>query len=97
MPFYPTDHCGVLRIKGKKLSERYVAYVLEKEGKKVEFSRTKRASIEKIQGIKITLPPLAEQQRIVTEIEKIETEIGTLESELASIPVQKEAILKKYL
>ena len=97
MPFYPTDHCGVLRIRGKKLSEKYVAYVLEKEGKKVEFSRTKRASIEKIQGIKIALPPLSEQSRIVAEIDQIEAEIMALESELASIPAGKEAILKKYL
>ena len=97
MSFYPTDHCGVLRIRGKKLSEKYVAYVLEKEGKKVEFSRTKRASIEKIQGIKIALPPLSEQSRIVAEIDQIEAEIMALESELASIPVQKEVILKKYL
>ena len=53
--------------------------------------------ITKQKQLKIPLPPLSEQHRIVTEIEKIETEIGALESELASIPVQKETILKKYL
>ncbi len=96
-PFYPTDHCWVLRVKNNQVNEKFLAYVLEQEGEKVEFSRTKRASIEKIQGIKVSLPPFSEQQRIVAEIEKIETEIVGLESELVSVPAQKEAILKKYL
>ncbi len=47
--------------------------------------------------IKIPLPPLSEQQKIVSEIEKIEEKITILEKEIAEIPKQKEAILKKYL
>lgn len=50
-----------------------------------------------IGNIKIPLPPLSEQQKIVAEIEKIEVDINSLESELVAIPAQKEAILKKYL
>lgn len=96
-PFYPTDHCGVLRVKDGSVNEKYLAFVLEKEGRISEFSRTKRASIDRIQGIRISLPPLSEQQKIVAEIEKIESEIATLETQLALIPAQKEAILKKYL
>lgn len=95
--FYPTDHCGVLRVKNRAINERYLAYVLKKEWEKVEFSRQKRASIEKIQGIKISAPPLSEQQKIVAEIEKIEVEIARIEAELARIPAEKDAILKKYL
>ncbi|EMY3558097.1 restriction endonuclease subunit S [Flavobacterium psychrophilum] len=52
---------------------------------------------EDIDNFKIPLPPLSEQQKIVSEIEKIEAKITTLETEIASIPKQKEAILKKYL
>jgi type I restriction enzyme M protein len=96
-PFYPTDHCGVLRVKDGSINEKYLAFILEKEGKAFEFSRTKRASIDRIQGIKIAIPPLSEQQKIVSEIEKIETKITTLETEIAAIPKQKEAILKKHL
>ncbi|WP_445734133.1 restriction endonuclease subunit S [Mariniflexile sp.] len=47
--------------------------------------------------IKIPLPPLSEQQKIVSEIEKIEAKIKVLETEIAAIPKQKEAVLKKYL
>ena len=96
-PFYPTDHCGVLRVKDNSINEKYLAFILEKEGKAFEFSRTKRASIDRIQGIKIAVPPIAEQQKIVSEIEKIETKIKVLETEIAQIPKQKETILKKYL
>lgn len=48
-------------------------------------------------SIKIPLPPLSEQQRIVAEIETIEAKIEALEKELAEIPQKKEEILKKYL
>ncbi len=96
-PFYPTDHCGVLRVKDNSINEKYLAFVLEKEGKAFEFSRTKRASIDRIQGIKIAVPPLSEQQKIISEIEKIEEKIKLLEKELSEIPKQKEEILKKYL
>lgn len=96
-PFYPTDHCGVLRVKDGSINEKYLAFILEKEGKAFEFSRTKRASIDRIQGIKIAVPPIAEQQKIVLEIEKIEAKIIVLETEIAEIPKQKEKILKKYL
>lgn len=96
-PFYPTDHCGVLRVKDNSINEKYLAFILEKEGKAFEFSRTKRASVDRIQGIKVAVPPIAEQQKIVSEIEKIEAKIKALETEMAKFPKQKEATLKTYL
>ncbi|MDD2950910.1 MAG: restriction endonuclease subunit S, partial [Sulfuricurvum sp.] len=50
-----------------------------------------------LSNIKVPLPPLSEQQKIVSEIEKIETQIALLETQIAEIPKQKEAVLKKYL
>jgi restriction endonuclease S subunit len=47
--------------------------------------------------IKIPLPPLPEQQKIVTEIEVLEKRIDEAQRHLDEIPVQKEAVLKKYL
>lgn len=52
---------------------------------------------QNLNSIKIPLPPLSEQQKIVSEIEKIEEEIKILETQIAEIPKQKEEILKKYL
>lgn len=96
-PFYPTDHCGYLRVKNEEIEPIYIAHCLEKAGIEKRFSRTIRASIDRISDIKIPLPPLAEQQKIVAEIEKIETQIKTLEEKLQKIPTQKEQILKEYL
>jgi type I restriction enzyme M protein len=96
-PFYPTDHCGYLRIKQPIAKARYIAYCLDKEGQQIGFSRTKRASIDRIEGIKIPLPTMAEQEKVDSEIEKLEQEITKSEKQIAEIPKQKEAILKKYL
>ncbi|MCP4461057.1 MAG: N-6 DNA methylase, partial [Cytophagales bacterium] len=51
----------------------------------------------KLSSVKIPLPPISEQQKIVTEIEKIESKIAELEKQIAQVPNQKEEILKKYL
>lgn len=50
-----------------------------------------------LKSYKIPLPPLSEQQKIVSEIEKIEERIKVLETEIFEIPKLKEAVLKKYL
>lgn len=54
-------------------------------------------SVMNLKSIEIPLPPLSEQQKIVSEIEKIEAQIKVLETEIVAIPKQKEAVLKKYL
>lgn len=54
-------------------------------------------SVMNLKSIEIPLPPLSEQQKIVSEIEKIEAKINLLEKEIAEIPKQKEVVLKKYL
>jgi len=95
--FYPTDHCGVLRVKDNSVNEKYLAFALEKEGKVLEFSRTKRASIDRIQGIKIKVPSIAEQIKIVKDIENIENQILKLNKELEEIKNKRNEILKKYL
>jgi len=50
-----------------------------------------------LNSIKIPLPAIEEQKKIVKEIEIIEKKIQQKEEALAAIPQQKEAILKKYL
>ena len=56
-----------------------------------------KLALKRIETLKIPLPPLAEQEKIVAEIEKIETKINDLETEISEIPKLKEAVLKKYL
>jgi restriction endonuclease S subunit len=50
-----------------------------------------------LSSIKVPLPAIFEQQKIIAQIEEIENKIEKLENAIAEIPKQKEAILKKYL
>jgi type I restriction enzyme M protein len=45
----------------------------------------------------IKVPPLSEQQHIVSEFEKIETQIAETQQTIDNIPEQKNEVLKKYL
>lgn len=45
VPFYPTDHCGVLRIKTEKILPEYMMYALQAEGEYERFSRNNRAYV----------------------------------------------------
>ncbi len=49
--FYPTDHCGVIRIKTKEVNPRYLTWALNESGKEKRFSRSYRASTDRIKGI----------------------------------------------
>ncbi len=82
----------------------YLNYVLNSEtirnyGFSVMAKSVNQANINGtiLKSYKIPLPPLSEQQKIVSEIEKIEEKIKALETEISEIPKQKEAVLKKYL
>lgn len=50
-----------------------------------------------LKSYKIPVPPIAEQQKIVSQIEKIESEISKIEKIIVEIPKQKKAVLMKYL
>jgi len=75
-PFYPTDHCGVIRIKGQDIHPRYFSWVLEHVGRSVRFSRTYRASTDRIKGLSINVPSYKIQEKIIKKIEEIETQIA---------------------
>ena len=47
--------------------------------------------------IMIPVPPLAEQEKIVQQIEILETQIAQAQKIIDDAPQQKQAILQKYL
>ncbi len=96
-PFYPTDHCGVIRVKNDEIHPRYLAYVLNQEGIASRFSRANRASTERIKGLNIKAPPKEEQIEVVAKIEKLEAHIAKAKQIIDGSKEQKEAILKKWL
>ena len=96
-PFYPTDHCGVLQVNDKDIKAKIVSFLLDEAGKKAGFSRNLRASIERIGNVKIPLPPLEAQEKIINAIENIESKISLLESHLSQLDSKKSRILQDFL
>lgn len=95
--FYPTDHCGVLRCKIPEVNPRYLAHILEVEGKKMGFSRSYRASIDRVQGITFTVPDIAVQDDAMKKVADYEFKIEEAEVRLEEIAAQRNDIIKKAL
>ena len=95
--FYPTDHCGVLRVLTDKVHPRYMARILETEGKKMNFSRTYRASIDRVEGISFSVPSFEVQEKAMKQVVELEAKISELESGLASLDSKKAEILASFL
>ena len=51
--FYPTDHCGYLKVIDKNINPLYLAKMVEIEGSKQRFSRSNRASIERVSSLSL--------------------------------------------
>ncbi|OCS01809.1 SAM-dependent methyltransferase [Campylobacter fetus subsp. testudinum] len=94
-PFYPTDHCGVLRSKSHKA--KILEFALFEVGAKFGFSRQIRASIERIYNLTLKLPPLDAQEKIVKAIEFCESKILNLKNELKTLQNATSEILKREL
>ena len=97
IPFYPTDHCGVMRINTDKIHPRYMVWALEKAGKSLNFSRSYRASLDRIESITINIPPHKEQWEAMSEVEELERRIQMLESTLNELSMKKRTIVSRYL
>ena len=93
-PFYPTDHCGVLRIKNDSIIPKYMALALQVEGEFERFSRSNRASTQRISNLTIQVPSVDDQKKIVDEIEAIDRKIA---DEQAIITEQSEKIKSKFV
>jgi type I restriction enzyme M protein len=102
--FVVDSHITILRVNTNVVNPTFVLYVLaENIGfKNIEAMAQGQSgqielSLSIIQNIKIPLPPLAEQQKIVAEIENLEGEIQNLQEVLEQTDGQKELVLNNYL
>ena len=92
-----------IRVENENINSKFLCHYLKTDFVRNKIitdssgSNIKSLNQTLLSNIKIPLPPLSEQQKIVSEIEKIEAKIKALETEISEIPKQKEAILKKYL
>ena len=97
LPFYPTDHAGVLRINTDKIHYRYLAHRLEQEGLREGFSRSYRASIGQIEKLTVIIPSIEQQVEAISKIEEIETLIEKEEKIINKIENQKTDIINNFL
>ncbi len=74
--FYPTDHCGVLRINSENILPEYVAEALQIAGTHEGFSRSNRASIQRISALTLELPNLETQKKIISENSVVKRKIA---------------------
>jgi len=63
--FFPTDHCGVVRIKNDDILPQYFMYALLYEGNYERFSRTNRASTTAISKLTIAIPDVNVQKSFI--------------------------------
>ena len=96
-PFYPTDHCGVLRVKDNDILPRYLSKALESAGSEIKFSRSYRASIERVKNLSIPVPPVDEQENVIVQIKPLEDAISKLYVDLEEVETKRKTILSKYL
>ena len=75
-PFYPTDHCGVIRVLSADIGTDYLFYTLTVLGRTRNFARTHRPSTERIKSMRIPLPPKKVQNKIVSKCRAINEEMN---------------------
>lgn len=67
-PFYPTDHCGVIKCIDNSVNMIYFNYAFNIVGKEYGFNRNLRASIDRIEKLQIPIPDLNIQNKISNTI-----------------------------
>ena len=97
-PFNPTDHCGVIRVLDESVvNPEYLVYPLLKAGEAERFSRSNRASTERVKSLTIKLPDIDIQNETVRQLLLMEEEIAELKNRMHECTVMKQQILDKYL
>lgn len=97
IPFYPTDHCGYIRVKNEKINPEYFSMVLEKEGIMVGFDRTNRASIERISALVVKVPDISIQNDIVSKCREYKKEMLSIKEKKRKVLLKKERVFDELI
>ena len=93
---------GIIRAKNTKCISKYLYYILNSSTMKKIFSESSTGSninnlSNNIGTLKIPVPPLDVQQKIIDECEVFENKIAEAEKRLELLKGKTGEILKKYL
>jgi len=92
-----------IRVNSEKVDSKFLCHYLKTDIVRNSLTKDSKGSNIKslnqglLSSIKIPLPTISEQKKIVSEIEKNEKKIAELEKKIDLLPQQKETVLKKYL
>lgn len=96
--FNPTDHCGVIRVLDENvINPKYLVYPLMKAGEAERFSRSNRASTERVKALSIMLPDIDTQNEVAQQLISMENEIAELKTKMQDCIIKKQEILDTYL
>ena len=95
--FFPTDHCGVIRVYTDKVNPKYLAKLLDKAGEAERFSRHHRASTERVSNLTLSFPDIDTQNQVCKEIEQMESKIAKYQAIIDASVDKKHAIIESYL
>ncbi len=87
----------VLRTLADKFNPRYMARILEEKGGKMGFSRSYRASIDRVQGISFSIPDIDVQNKAMEEVLKLEKQIKDAEESLKALSKKRMDIVQRYI
>ena len=103
LPARVNQHVSIIRTNQNVLPKYVQLTLISKEIKnkllQIGEGATSRQAITKsqLENFEIPLPPISEQQNIVSKIEELEAQIQDMQKELEQLSNQKELVLKKYL
>nr|WP_313974467.1 restriction endonuclease subunit S [uncultured Psychrobacter sp.] len=96
-PFYPTDHCGFIKVTTDQVNPKYLAKILNKAGEEARFSRHHRASTERVKNLTLLFPNIEIQNAVCHTIEQMEAEIDNAQAIIDESADKKRAIIDSYL
>ena len=104
LPARVNQHVAIIRANSEVLLPKFLQAVLVSKDYKAQLlnlagGANTREAITKVEleEFKIPVPPLAEQEKIVEQIEALEAQIAQAQKVIDDAPAQKQAILQKYL
>ena len=95
--FYPTDHCGIIRINDKKINPLYFLYKFHELGENQKFDRNNRASVDRIKSLNTNIPSKKVQDDFANQVNKIREKINILINENNSFSNEKKQIFDEIL
>ncbi|MCK6159111.1 N-6 DNA methylase [Moraxella osloensis] len=95
--FYPTDHCGYIRTKTDEINPKFLTWLLYQAGQRERFSRSHRASIERIKNLTLSFPSIDIQNAVVEQVIIFENQIKDLQNVINEAHDKKRVIIESYL